>query len=192
MTALPVASLRALPRTGGSNREPDRAIGAAWLRLPLPNRPSLERSRASDIRAQKSVESGTWAPYSADHETTTIDSGDGPGVSPARCGVRRNIPRRGQDDRHLVPTAVPRAQTQPANVEFLAAIQDALPAGYRPCKRCRPTDVNGSAPQWVRRLLARVEQAPDGRLRDQDLRATSIDPTRARRYFTRWTRSTLA
>ena len=86
----------------------------------------------------------------------------------------------------------PARKPKPANVEFLATIQDALPAGYRPCKRCRPTDVNGSAPQWVRRLLASVEQAPEERLRDQDFRAMSIDPTRARRYFTRWTRRTLA
>lgn len=69
------------------------------------------------------------------------------------------------------------------NVEFFATPRDALVAGYRPCKRCRPMDHNGEAPQWVNDLLTRVEQAPQDRIRDTDLRAMEIDPARARRYF---------
>ena len=68
------------------------------------------------------------------------------------------------------------------NVEFFASPREALVAGYRPCKRCRPMDRNGEAPQWVKDLLTRVEQAPQDRIRDTDLRAMEIDPARARRY----------
>ncbi len=69
------------------------------------------------------------------------------------------------------------------NVEFFASPREALVAGYRPCKRCRPMDRNGQAPQWVKDLLTRVEQAPQDRIRDTDLRGMDIDPARARRYF---------
>jgi AraC family transcriptional regulator of adaptative response/methylated-DNA-[protein]-cysteine methyltransferase len=44
-------------------------------------------------------------------------------------------------------------------------------------------DANGRPPDWVRSLLDLVEQNPERRLTDADLRSASIDPTRARRYF---------
>jgi methylphosphotriester-DNA--protein-cysteine methyltransferase len=69
------------------------------------------------------------------------------------------------------------------NVEFFATSREALHAGYRPCKRCRPMDATGRPPHWVERLLDRVEQAPNGRLTDADLLSMSIEPGRARRYF---------
>ncbi len=71
------------------------------------------------------------------------------------------------------------------NMEYLSSAQEAFMAGYRPCKRCRPLDVNGRCPEWVGRLLARVESSPETRMGDGELRAMSIDPSRARRYFRR-------
>ena len=71
------------------------------------------------------------------------------------------------------------------NVEYYATAREALFAGYRPCKRCRPLATNGRPPKWVEQLLAVVERDPNSRLRDRDLRAMSIDPSRARRYFNR-------
>ncbi len=72
---------------------------------------------------------------------------------------------------------------QRKNVEFFATAQQALHAGYRPCKRCRPMDGVDRAPAWVKRILDKVERAPTGRITDADLRSWSIDPARARRYF---------
>jgi AraC family transcriptional regulator of adaptative response/methylated-DNA-[protein]-cysteine methyltransferase len=72
---------------------------------------------------------------------------------------------------------------QARNVEYFATVREALLAGYRPCKRCRPLDNGGCPPAWVERLLQRVDRAPTARVTDTDLRAMSIDPTRARRYF---------
>ena len=69
------------------------------------------------------------------------------------------------------------------NVEFFATVRDALCAGYRPCKRCRPMDVHGRRPGWVRRLMDAVDRAPGERITDADLRAISVEPARARRYF---------
>ncbi len=69
------------------------------------------------------------------------------------------------------------------NVEFFHAVKDAMFAGYRPCKRCRPLEVPGAHPEWVSGLIARLEKEPERRIRDQDLRAAGIEPERARRYF---------
>jgi AraC family transcriptional regulator of adaptative response/methylated-DNA-[protein]-cysteine methyltransferase len=72
---------------------------------------------------------------------------------------------------------------RPENVEFFATPSEALFSGYRACKRCRPLDADGRPPQWVARLLARLEAAPGERIRAADLRAEGIDPARARRWF---------
>lgn len=79
----------------------------------------------------------------------------------------------------------PARKPSPTNVEYFPTVHEALIGGYRPCKRCRPMDTNGRPPEWVDRLLARIEAAPTERLKDADLRAMDIDPARARRYFRR-------
>ena len=77
----------------------------------------------------------------------------------------------------------PARKPKPQNVEYFQEHRDALGAGYRPCKRCRPMDSNGRPPQWVQRLFVAVDKAPAARIRDADLRSMAIEPTRARRYF---------
>src|SRR5262245_55069064 len=77
----------------------------------------------------------------------------------------------------------PARKPLPRNREYFGTTKEALFAGYRPCKRCRPMETNGQPPDWVARLLAEVEHNPTGRLRDANLRALAIDPSRARRYF---------
>jgi len=72
------------------------------------------------------------------------------------------------------------------NVEFYASVGEALQAGFRPCKRCRPLEREPDAPAVVARLLAVVEADPTARLRDADLRAHGIDPSTARRAFKRY------
>ncbi len=68
------------------------------------------------------------------------------------------------------------------NIEFYATPRDAIFAGYRPCKRCRPLAVNGH-PEWVEQILKLVEDAPEERMRDAEIRNIGVDPARARRYF---------
>src|SRR5262249_23968475 len=72
------------------------------------------------------------------------------------------------------------------NVEFFPTAGAALPAGFRPCRRCRPLERSGNAPPVVARLLAAVESEPSGRLRDADLSRRGIDPSTARRAFKRY------
>jgi AraC family transcriptional regulator of adaptative response/methylated-DNA-[protein]-cysteine methyltransferase len=69
------------------------------------------------------------------------------------------------------------------NVEFFATPREALQAGYRPCKRCRPMDAIAKPPEWVRQLTQRMESDPMRRIRANDLRAMRIEPNRAARWF---------
>jgi AraC family transcriptional regulator of adaptative response/methylated-DNA-[protein]-cysteine methyltransferase len=77
----------------------------------------------------------------------------------------------------------PAKSPRPRNVEYFDSIGAALRAGFRPCKRCRPETISARVPEWVTRLLALTEEHADRRLRDADLRAMGIEPTRARRFF---------
>jgi AraC family transcriptional regulator of adaptative response/methylated-DNA-[protein]-cysteine methyltransferase len=77
----------------------------------------------------------------------------------------------------------PARRPLPGNVEYFATVKDAVFAGYRPCKRCRPLDTDGRPPAWVEQLLAAIEKEPSARLGAKQLRKLAIDPARARRYF---------
>jgi AraC family transcriptional regulator of adaptative response/methylated-DNA-[protein]-cysteine methyltransferase len=77
----------------------------------------------------------------------------------------------------------PARKPLPKNREYYATAKEAIFAGYRPCKRCRPLETDGRPPEWVAQVLAEVEREPQRRWRDRDLRRLSIDPARTRRYF---------
>ena len=77
----------------------------------------------------------------------------------------------------------PARKPQRVNVEFFATAQQALLAGYRPCKRCTPMDLHRRPPTWVRSILEQVDSDPAQRLTDADVRALGIEPARVRRYF---------
>ncbi len=70
-----------------------------------------------------------------------------------------------------------------SNVEFFPSTHDALLAGYRPCKRCRPMEQPGETPTWLRPVLAQVDSDPLRRWTDTDLRDKGVDPVRIRRWF---------
>jgi AraC family transcriptional regulator of adaptative response/methylated-DNA-[protein]-cysteine methyltransferase len=78
----------------------------------------------------------------------------------------------------------PARKPLPKNVEYFPTTKDALVAGYRPCKRCRPLE-SDDQPRWVSDLLAEVEQDASLRITDGDLKVRGIDPATARRYFIR-------
>lgn len=77
----------------------------------------------------------------------------------------------------------PSCPSQPRieNMEFFASVGEAVRAGYRPCKRCRPENATGEAPEWVGTLMARASDRMSG----ADLRALGIAPEKARRWFQR-------
>lgn len=74
---------------------------------------------------------------------------------------------------------------RPENVEFFPSPRDAVLAGYRACKRCRPLRLQGEPPAWVERLVDAVEDDPARRWADDDLRALGLTPGRVRAWFQR-------
>ena len=69
------------------------------------------------------------------------------------------------------------------NVEFYPSPREALLAGYRPCKRCRPMEPRGAPPPWLRTLLDEMESNLTRRWTDADLEARGLSPSRVRRWF---------
>lgn len=74
---------------------------------------------------------------------------------------------------------------RPEHVVFYPSAHEALLAGYRPCKVCRPMAPPDETPEAVRALLAELAADPALRLRDADLRARGIEPAGLRRWFKR-------
>jgi AraC family transcriptional regulator of adaptative response/methylated-DNA-[protein]-cysteine methyltransferase len=74
-----------------------------------------------------------------------------------------------------------------ANVEFYGHARDALAAGFRPCKRCKPLQSGTGDPEWLPRLMAAVDADPARRWHDYDMAGDSqglrIDPSTVRRWF---------
>lgn len=73
---------------------------------------------------------------------------------------------------------------RPENIQFFPDATEALHAGYRPCKLCRPMN-EVRPPALVEELRDAVERAPDRRLMDKELAALGVDPSTARRQFKR-------
>src|SRR5262249_7468095 len=78
----------------------------------------------------------------------------------------------------------PARSPNPKNVEYFPTAAEALFAGYRPCKRCRPMATDDH-PACATSLLAEVENNPAARITEADLRARGIDPATVRRHFLR-------
>ena len=79
----------------------------------------------------------------------------------------------------------PAKQPKPEHLSFYGTPREALLAGYRPCKRCRPLEPAGAPPEWLRPLLDAVEEDPKRRWTDQDVRRRGLSPERVRRWFQR-------
>ena len=69
------------------------------------------------------------------------------------------------------------------NVEFFENAKDAMLNGYRPCKVCKPLELAGSTPGYIKEILDHLQQHPDVKLKDWDLRQRDIEPAKIRRWF---------
>jgi AraC family transcriptional regulator of adaptative response/methylated-DNA-[protein]-cysteine methyltransferase len=71
------------------------------------------------------------------------------------------------------------------NCQFFQSAQEALLAGFRPCKRCRPLGLPGEPSTVVKRLVDAVEAEPEKRWTDRHFRELGVDSSTARRHFKR-------
>ncbi|MBY6204154.1 methylated-DNA--[protein]-cysteine S-methyltransferase [Halomonas denitrificans] len=69
------------------------------------------------------------------------------------------------------------------NVAFYPGLKDALAAGYRPCKVCRPAEPASELIEDARIALDAVRAEPKRRLTDADLRALGVRPQALRAWF---------
>lgn len=76
----------------------------------------------------------------------------------------------------------PARKPKKENCAFFKTIKAALLEGFRPCKRCHPLSVEGGG-ELIDRLITIVNESPDKRWKESDLRALDIDPSTASRQF---------
>lgn len=69
------------------------------------------------------------------------------------------------------------------NCEFYATADAALAKGFRACKRCHPAHPSAADSTLVRTLISLVEQDPDRKIGEGELKTMGIDPSTARRQF---------
>ena len=69
------------------------------------------------------------------------------------------------------------------NVEFFSSTSDALRHGYRPCKRCKPLELQDETPPQIKLLLDDILGDPALPIRDHDLRIRGLTPASVRRWF---------
>jgi AraC family transcriptional regulator of adaptative response/methylated-DNA-[protein]-cysteine methyltransferase len=69
------------------------------------------------------------------------------------------------------------------NVIFYTSFKEALDAGYRPCKICKPTENANQAPEPVEKAMQLVRDNPKEKISDHQLRQLQISPELVRRWF---------
>ncbi|MBL1419795.1 MAG: methylated-DNA--[protein]-cysteine S-methyltransferase [Alphaproteobacteria bacterium] len=69
------------------------------------------------------------------------------------------------------------------NIIFYDDPQQAIQAGFRPCKICKPMDLEGEAPDYVKSIIKDLHDDPYLKLKDWDLRQRGVEPSQIRRWF---------
>ena len=69
------------------------------------------------------------------------------------------------------------------NATFFSNVGEAIVAGFRACKRCKPLDDLAATPDWVTELMNEIELDPSVRWTDETLSNRGIHPVKLRRWF---------
>jgi AraC family transcriptional regulator of adaptative response/methylated-DNA-[protein]-cysteine methyltransferase len=69
------------------------------------------------------------------------------------------------------------------NCEFFQTGEEALLAGFRPCRRCCPLSHPDAVPKVVTLLIKAIEKEPEKRWKEEDFRALSTNGAQASRLF---------
>jgi AraC family transcriptional regulator of adaptative response/methylated-DNA-[protein]-cysteine methyltransferase len=76
----------------------------------------------------------------------------------------------------------PAAGREPDTIPFESSLE-ALAAGFKPCRKCKPLQRGEVDPDWLETLMAAVEVDPARRWHDADLVELGLDPSLVRRWF---------
>jgi len=71
------------------------------------------------------------------------------------------------------------------NCTFHETVGECIDAGFRPCKRCKPTTPEASADPVVKSLIEALEKRPGFRWGEPDIVRMGLDPSTVRRAFKR-------
>ncbi|CTQ73610.1 bifunctional transcriptional activator/DNA repair enzyme AdaA [Roseibium alexandrii] len=71
------------------------------------------------------------------------------------------------------------------NCTFHETVAECIDAGFRPCKRCKPTTPEASADPVIKALISELERRPAYRWGEPDLHRMGLDPSTVRRSFKR-------
>jgi AraC family transcriptional regulator, regulatory protein of adaptative response / methylated-DNA-[protein]-cysteine methyltransferase len=71
------------------------------------------------------------------------------------------------------------------NTLFFPSIEACLAEGFRPCRRCRPLDVEGAPGDMILTLLAALDGNASSRWLERDIAALGYEPSTVRRAFKR-------
>lgn len=77
----------------------------------------------------------------------------------------------------------PARTPKPENCEFFNQAKQAVSAGFRACKRCHPLGLPNEEGRLIRELINLVENDPERKWGEHDLKVRGIDPSTARRNF---------
>lgn len=77
----------------------------------------------------------------------------------------------------------PARKPKKENCEFYQDAQEAVLAGYRPCKRCQPLSLPAILSPEVKKLVEAIEQDPTKKWTDADFNHLSMSANTARRQF---------
>lgn len=72
------------------------------------------------------------------------------------------------------------------NCEFYKTAEEALLAGYRPCKICQPLSHPRQISEDIQKLITAVEENPEKRWQEADFQALGLNSTTVRRQFKKY------
>ncbi len=69
------------------------------------------------------------------------------------------------------------------NIIFYDSPEEAIVNGFRPCKICKPMEIKGKTPDYIKKIIAELQEDPYLKIKDTDLRERDIEPNKIRRWF---------
>ena len=69
------------------------------------------------------------------------------------------------------------------NVIFYDTPQQAIQNGFRPCKVCKPLQMEGETPNYIKEIIKDLHADPFLKIKDYDLKQRGVEPSKIRRWF---------